>query len=67
MVHPTSTYMAVMTPEKFWNSLLMKFVTTPPLVELGEYINMASIIKATGVPNYKCARFPVQSDLIIDV
>ena len=34
---------------------------------LKEYIRMAFIIRAIGVPNYKCATFPVHSHLNIDV
>ena len=39
---------------------------TPNNSDLASYIQMARAIKATGVPNYQMARFPVQSNLNID-
>ena len=38
----------------------------PTSTTLSDYINMATIIEATGVPNYKLARFPIHSGLNID-
>ena len=33
---------------------------------LRDYTHMANIIEATGLPNYKLARFPIQSGLNLD-
>ena len=38
----------------------------PTSITLRDYIHMATIIQATGFPNYKLARFPIQSGLNID-
>ena len=38
----------------------------PTSTSLKEYINMATGIKATNLPNYKAARFPIHSGLNID-
>ena len=39
---------------------------TPTTSDLQSYIDMASSIGATGLPNYQMARFPVHSNLNID-
>ena len=38
----------------------------PSSTSLGDYIHMATVIQATGLPNYRLARFPIQSGLNLD-